>query len=266
MQDAIGHESQARSYLQMLPEAELRRLASRLSPSVRKQLFSHLAGDSAPPSPPRPRVTAPTPTTCGTGVGSEPPRRQQAPFENPLLTTAEVQALIPAVIPNARRWLREVDLSARNAAANQKELKELGRFVIKTEQARQASEAERARLYHLCEHQSQALVASAARMASQRRAYEEQSARLRWQEEHSRQLERGLRAMARAQAYEKGNTGLLGVRPPSIHDRPSTAPAQPGMPNRVMATSGVDCCSPAVSTKSPDHLTTTAPGAEARWS
>ena len=155
----------------MLPEAELRRLASRLSPSVRKQLFSHLAGDSAPPSPPRPRVTAPTPTTCGTGVGSEPPRRQQAPFENPLLTTAEVQALIPAVIPNARRWLREVDLSARNAAANQKELKELGRFVIKTEQARQASEAERARLYHLCEQQSQALVASAARMASQRRAY-----------------------------------------------------------------------------------------------
>ena len=130
-------------------------------------------------------------------------RRSPRWSPSPLLSHQELKAVIPAVNPSARHWLREVDAGARCAAAQQRTLQEMGRHVVRTEEARDATEAKNAHLRRMLEQQSVALVASTARCASLRQGYERQRAELLQQTERSRLLERGLRAMAREQAASR---------------------------------------------------------------
>jgi flagellar biosynthesis GTPase FlhF len=132
------------------------------------------------------------------------PRRRGAPLhalsEKPLLSAAEIKSLLPAVAPGgARRFLREMESGSKGVAAQQKALKELASFSLRAEQARAEAVAERSKLTRLAQQQSQALIASAARMATMRQSYEEQQNALERETEKSRRLERGLRAMARSQ-------------------------------------------------------------------
>ena len=57
-----------------------------------------------------------------------------------------LQALLPAVDAEARKWLHAVERSGRDAAMTQRQLKELGRFAVKSERARAAAVEERRQL------------------------------------------------------------------------------------------------------------------------
>ena len=141
--------------------------------------------------PPPPTQPPPRPQPAAKG--------QLAWRETPLLSTHELQALLPAVTPEARRWLREVERGTRGAAQQQRQLKELGRFAVRSERRCATAMAERTKLQRLAQAQSAQLVASARAMQAMRASWEEQQLALARETEKSRVLERGLRAMARSQ-------------------------------------------------------------------
>ena len=93
-----------------------------------------------PQPPPRPHV-------------AQAAKSQPAWRETPLLSTQELQALLPAVTPEARRWLREVERGTRGAAQQQRQLKELGRFAVRSERRCATAMAERAKLQRLAQAQ-----------------------------------------------------------------------------------------------------------------
>ena len=170
------------------------------------------------PGIPQPRSSVPVPTPLrpdsASGTLRQPrastrviPQPQDAPPltrvsappdpDAPLLSIPAVQAVLTAFSPAARRYVRSLDASGRHAAATQRELQQVGRFAVRCEQARQATEADRARLYRLAQQQQHALVTSAARLASMQAHCDEQRTMLREERARSRTLERGLRSMAR---------------------------------------------------------------------
>ena len=91
--------------------------------------------------------------------------------ETPLLSASEMAALLPAVAPEARRYLREVQSGARGVASNQRALRELATFSLRSEKRASEAEAERARLSRLAAQQGQALVVSAHRMHARGRRW-----------------------------------------------------------------------------------------------
>jgi len=177
------------SYLAQLPADDLNLLAERLSPTVQLALTAHLSCSLSPS--PRIGVPAPQPTNRRAHEYAPPPPSA------PLLSHSELKAVLPAVAPSARRWLQETDNAARTASSQQRVLQEMGRHVVRTEQRCDTAERRAKELHHLAEQQSAALVASAARSASLREAYERQRALLQQEQQRSRELERGLRRMAR---------------------------------------------------------------------
>ena len=130
-----------------------------------------------------------------------PPSRIPQPNwrETPLLTRLETKALLPAVTPEARRWLHEIEGKSRGTVQQQRQLKELGRFAVKSERARAEAVAEKSRLQQVAEAQSHALLGAARQMQAMRSTYEQQKQELAREAQKSRQLERGLRALTRNQ-------------------------------------------------------------------
>jgi len=216
------------TYISQLSPTELSALSSQLSPPVRAQLEVYLAGlgRSAPGSPgiPRPRTAVPVPTPLRPDPPTSPgpPSRHLHGLDHvrlptgrhrasnlpedpdaPLLSVPAVQAVLAAFSPAARRYMRSLDATGRHAAAAQRELQQVGRFAIRCEQARQSTEADRSRLYRLAQHQQQELVTNAARLASMQAHCDEQRRKLREEQERSRTLERGLRAMAREASWAR---------------------------------------------------------------
>ena len=184
MQNAVGG-----SYLASLSEDDLSRLAMRLSPDVRQALEAHMSRIRSSP-PPSPRPSIPKPTLM---VSDQLP----PPRESPLFSARDLKTMIPAVAPDARHWLREADASARTAARQQRTLHEMGRQMVRTEEARDAAEARAVQLQRISEQQRAALLASAARASHLREGYQrERDERLR-EADRSRQLERALRAVIR---------------------------------------------------------------------
>ena len=115
----------------------------------------------------------------------------------------QLQALLPTLAPEAKRWLHEAASVDRATSQQQRQLKELGRFAVRSERARADAVTERARLHTLAQAQAQQLQASARSMQALRTSYEEQKQALQRETDKSRALERGLRAMARsAQPHE----------------------------------------------------------------
>lgn len=127
--------------------------------------------------------------------------------ETPLLSSSEMRALLPAVAPEAKRYLRELAAGSRGVAANQRALRELASFTLRSERARSEAEAERARLARLAAQQSQALVVSAHRMHAMREKVEQQRQQLEREAAKSKQLERGLRAATRQPPPPYGRAG-----------------------------------------------------------
>ena len=122
----------------------------------------------------------------------------------PLLSAAEIRSILPAVVPgHARHYVRELGNNARAAAEQQKVLKEMANFSIRTERARAEADAERARLHRVAQQQGAALVASAQRMATMRASYEDQRLALERETQRAQKLERALRAMARQQQQQQ---------------------------------------------------------------
>ena len=130
-----------------------------------------------------------------------PPSRIPQPNwrETPLLTRLETKALLQAVTPEARRWLHEIEGKSRGTVQQQRQLKELGRFAVKSERARAEAVAEKSRLQQVAEAQSHALLGAARQMQAMRSTYEQQKQELAREAQKSRQLERGLRALTRNQ-------------------------------------------------------------------
>jgi len=179
------------SYLAQMPEEELIRLSERLSPAVKGRLSKHFSRASPQPTP---RTIVPAPFVSGFHEEAEyaPP-----PPSAPLLSHRELLTVLPAVVPNARRWLKATDEAARTAVSQQRVLQSMGRHVVRTEQRRDAAEQRAHELHRLAEHQAAALLASAARCASIREAFEQQRAQLWHEQERTKKLERGLRMVAR---------------------------------------------------------------------
>jgi len=211
-QDAMTPNTSSDSYLAQLADRDLDILAERLSPDVRLALAAHLARQPrrsrSPPPTPRHMIPAPLRVSIdehGTTL----------PSSAPLLSHAELKSILPAVVPAAKRWLEATDSAARTATQQQRVLQEMGRHVVRTEHRRDVATARATELSRLAEQQSAALVASAARCASLREAYEEQRARLLKEQERSKRLERGLRAVARERDMLASEASDVGVRPRS---------------------------------------------------
>ena len=172
-----------------MSDSDLSALLSQLSPDVRERVSGHV---SAPE--PVARASAPTATSFDDAAAAA-----ADSSTTPLLSPAEVAALLPALEPEAKRWLRAVEHDARTTAQQHRAMKELGRYVLSAERARSDAERERAKLHKVCQEQAQALLASAARYKQLRRLYEGSQAELEREREKSRQLERALRATVRAE-------------------------------------------------------------------
>ena len=132
--------------------------------------------------------------------------------ETPLLSASEMAALLPAVAPEARRYLREVQSGARGVASNQRALRELATFSLRSEKRASEAEAERARLSRLAAQQGQALVVSAHRMHALREKVEVQQRQLELEAAKAKKLERGLRAATRAKPRSSSSSQHLSVR------------------------------------------------------
>ena len=91
-------------------------------------IVEELSDDEAPPPAAASRLPLPPPKE---NRESNPQWR-----ETPLLSTHALQAVLPAVAPDARRWLHEVQAGSRGAAQQQRMLKELGNFAVRSERAR----------------------------------------------------------------------------------------------------------------------------------
>ena len=89
--------------------------------------------------------------------------------ESPLLSAAEMQALLPAVAPEARRYLRELQAGTRGVAQQQRALRELASFSVKAEAARVHADKERTRLARLSGSISARLSASFSETSTQDR-------------------------------------------------------------------------------------------------
>jgi len=220
------------TYLSQLPPSEIAALASQLTPPVRAQLADFMrssghAGSASmrssldSPGVPQPRTAVPVPTPLrprqvspspgppirylhGNGHGSHRPHLPAASHQDPdapLLSVPAVQAVLATFSPAARRYMRSLDSTGRHAATAQRELQQVSRFSVQCEDARQSTEADRARLYRVAQQQQHALVTSAARLASMQTVCDEQRKLLREERERSRTLERGLRAMAREASW-----------------------------------------------------------------
>jgi len=221
MQNAVISSQPAarhQSYIEQLSPAEISVLLDKLSPAVREELEQHLTkreeqprasiptcwrpdrGLSGVPSQaqPRPPSTAVVPER---GMIPLPPSAKGPPTardpDAPLLARAAVQALLPTVAPTARRYMRDLDSTGRSTATAQRRQREAERYALRCDQARQATEAERARLYRIALQQQQALRTSAVRLAALQASCNERQEQLQQEKDRSRTLERGLRAMAR---------------------------------------------------------------------
>ena len=128
---------------------------------------------------------------------------KQTPRETPLLSAAEMKALLPAVAPEARRFVQDVALQQRSCAQQQRQLRELASFSVKSEQARAAAVAEKARLQRLTAQQAQALTVSAHRIHTMREEVAKRDQLLQQEKDRSAELERGLRAALRGQQQHR---------------------------------------------------------------
>jgi len=223
MQNAVISSQPAarpQSYIEQLSPAEISILLDKLSPAVREELEQHLTKreeqprasiptcwrpdrglPSVPSQPqPRPPSTAVVPQHGMIPLppsAKGPPTARIANADAPLLARAAVQALLPTEAPTARRNMRDHDSTGRSTATAQRRQREAERHALRCDQARQATEAERARLYRIALQQQQALQTSAVRLAALQASCDEREEQLRQEKERSRTLERGFRAMAR---------------------------------------------------------------------
>ena len=185
--------------------------SSSAQPALHGAPATGLVEELEPPPPPQPapphvrRPSRPSSAATTTGGGGAMPLH--ALRETPLLSSSEMRALLPAVAPEAKRYLRELAAGSRGVAANQRALRELASFTLRSERARSEAEAERARLARLAAQQSQALVVSAHRMHAMREKVEQQRQQLEREAARSKQLERGLRAATRQPPPPYGRTG-----------------------------------------------------------
>ena len=159
------------------------------------------AADGGAEASPGPRAHPPHPIALSPPAA--PPQTaapQSAPSAAPLLGR-DARGLLPVIGSEGARLLREMrelESASRGAAAQSRQLKELGRYVVISERGRAKAETEVARLQKLAHAQGVALLSSARRASAMRRAFEEQRTALEREAAKSRQLERGLRAVVRA--------------------------------------------------------------------
>ena len=180
----------------------------------------------------------------GGGTGSGGVGRRGVLRETPLLSAAEIRSILPAVVPgHARHYVRELGNNARAAAEQQKVLKEMANFSIRTERARAEADAERARLHRVAQQQGAALVASAQRMATMRASYEDQRLALERETQRAQKLERALRAMARQQQQQQQQQPAPRARlpQPSLAEAESAASVDVAQGVPEDATHGADC-------------------------
>jgi len=114
-----------------------------------------------------------------------------------LFTAQQMQTLLPALAPEAQRWLNAMENASRVQQRQQQSLQALGRHAWQSEQLRSDADEEKRRLRKLVQQQSAALATSTRHMQTLRVAHDRKAAELEAQAERVRQLERGLRAAVR---------------------------------------------------------------------